>query len=166
MTSLERRLCRWQEPAMLAKQLTKTWGAAGLVWLDGDGSGLGRWATLAVDPINQICCRGIPGEEDASNPFEALRDLEPGHWTGWLSYEAAAWIEPKNPWKKDSMATLWMAQHDPVLRFDLQKHQLWIEGCHPKRLQEQANWLEANPTEDAPKTVSYTHLTLPTICSV
>ena len=149
MTSLERRLCRWQEPAMLAKQLTNTWGEAGLIWLDGDGSGLGRWATLAVDPINQICCRGIPGEKGASNPFEALRDLEPGHWTGWLSYEAAAWIEPKNPWKADSMATLWMARHDPILRFDLQKRQLWIEGCHPKRLQELANWLEANPSENA-----------------
>lgn len=151
MISPKRRLCRWQEPAILAKQLADNWGEAGLVWLDGDGSELGRWATLAVDPINQICCRGMPGEKDSSNPFEALRHLEPGHWSGWLSYEAGAWIEPKNPWKADSMATLWMARHDPVLRFDLQKQELWIEGCDPKRMQELVNWLEAKPIKNTPE---------------
>ncbi len=151
MISPKRRLCRWQEPAILAKQLADNWGEAGLVWLDGDGSELGRWATLAVDPINQICCRGMPGEKDSSNPFEALRHLEPGHWSGWLSYEAGAWIEPKNPWKTDSMATLWMARHDPVLRFDLQKQELWIEGCNPKRMQELVDWLEAKPIKNTPE---------------
>ena len=38
----------WQEPQALAQQLAHAYGEEGLVWLDGDGSNLGRWATLAV----------------------------------------------------------------------------------------------------------------------
>ncbi len=115
--------------------------------VDGDGSKVGRWVTLGVDPIEQLCCRGLPGEHKASNPFEALRNLKPGHWTGWLSYEAAAWIEPCNPWKPDKIATLWIASHDPVLKFDLQKKQLWLEGSNNNRFQQFANWLEKTPTQ-------------------
>ena len=40
----------WQEPQALAHQLAHAYGEEGLVWLDGDGSNLGRWATLAVEP--------------------------------------------------------------------------------------------------------------------
>ena len=40
----------WQEPQALAHQLAHAYGEEGLVWLDGDGSNLGRWATLAVAP--------------------------------------------------------------------------------------------------------------------
>ena len=153
MNQPQRKRCSWQEPTFIAEQLAKTWGEAGLVWLDGDGSALGRWVTLAADPINQVCCHGLPGSSDATNPFEALRHLEPGHWSGWLSYEAGAWIEPKNPWKADSMATLWMAQHDPVLRFDLQNQQLWIEGCDSNRLQAWMSWLEAISSKEKPADV-------------
>ena len=49
------------------------------------------------------------------------------------------------------MATLWMARHDPVLRFDLQKQELWIEGCDPKRMQELVDWLEAKPIKNTPE---------------
>ncbi len=135
----------WRSPASLAPLLAEHWGHAGLIWLDGDGTDLGRWATLAVDPMEQRCCRGLPGMAGAQDPFEALADLGPGHWCGWLSYEAAAWVEPGNPWKADSMASLWIARHDPVLRFDLMEQQLWLEGEDPKRLHAMASWLESLP---------------------
>ena len=118
--------------------MARHWGEAGMVWLDGDGSNLGRWVTLAADPINHFCCRGLPDEPEADNPFAALRELNSGHWCGWLSYEAGAWLEPRNPWKSDGMATLWMVRHDPVLRFDLREQQLWIEAEDPSRLETMA----------------------------
>ena len=105
----------WREPLSVARQLAERDGEAGLIWLDGDGSDLGRWVTLASDPQEVISCRGLPGEAEASDPFTALDHLGPGHWTGWLSYEAAAWCEPANPWSSDAMASLWLARHDPVL---------------------------------------------------
>ena len=142
MTNPSRKLCSWQEPEIVAQELIKQWGEDGLIWLDGDNSGLGRWITLAVEPIEEVCCRGLPEDHYGSNPFKILRDLNPGHWTGWLSYEAGAWIEPNNPWKKNEMATLWMGSHDPIIKFDLYKHQLWLEGYNQKRLQEFSTWLE------------------------
>jgi len=132
----------WLEPAHVAAALAAHWGEAGLIWLDGDGTDLGRWITLAADPVDQHCCRGLPGEEGARNPFATLRTLEPGHWTGWLSYDAAAWSEPSNPWRSDAMASLWIARHDPVLRFDLQQQQLWLEGHDRHRHQQMRHWLK------------------------
>ena len=147
MTTPKRKICHWQQPEVIAHELIKNWGKDGFIWLDGDGSKTGRWITLAVDPIQQICCRGLPSDPQASNPFEALKHLDHGHWTGWLSYEAGAWIEPLNPWRRDEMATLWIASHDPVLKFDLQKQQLWLEGNNPNRFQNLANWLEKIPRQ-------------------
>ena len=71
-----RQICTWLEPELVAKELIKQWGEAGLIWLDGDGSKLGRHVTLGVNPSEQICCAGLPSELNASNPFEALRELE------------------------------------------------------------------------------------------
>ena len=133
----------WLEPTRVANAMAAQWGEAGLIWLDGDGSDLGRWITLAADPLEQHCCRGLPGEAGARNPFTTLRALAPGHWTGWLSYDSAAWSEPGNPWRSDAMASLWIARHDPVLRFDLQERQLWLEGNDPHRHQHMVEWLEA-----------------------
>ena len=144
----------WRSPASLAPLLAAHWGHEGLIWLDGDGTPLGRWATLAADPLEQHCCRGLPGEPGATDPFAVLSQLGPGHWCGWLSYEAGAWVEPGNPWKPDCMATLWLARHDPVLRFDLLEQRLWLEGQDPERLEAMARWLaclpepgEANPLQ-------------------
>ncbi len=148
MKTPNRQLCRWQEPLIVAQELIEHWGEKGFVWLDGDGSKIGRWVTMAIDPIEQICCRGLPGSEAATNPFQALRGLTPGHWTGWLSYEAAAWTEPFNSWRADDMATLWIASHDPILKFDLEKQQLWIEGCNKNRFQKFASWLEKIPMKN------------------
>lgn len=142
---LIRKACPWQEPVQLAQALARDHGDAGLIWLDGDGSALGRWLTLAVQPLEQHCCRGLPGDPDARNPFESLRRLPPGHWTGWLSYDAAAWLEPGQPWRPDAMASLWIARHDPVLRFDLQQQELWLEGLDPDRHAAMAHWLETRP---------------------
>ena len=82
MTLLRRRL-PWLEPALVADNLAQLHGENGLIWLDGDGSELGRHITLAVDPLEQYCCRGLPGDPGASNPFTTLRQLKEGHWTGW-----------------------------------------------------------------------------------
>ncbi len=132
----------WKAPEIVIEKLVETWGDAGLIWLDGDGSPLGRLITLAVDPIDQICCRGLPQEKYSISPFQALKKLSPGHWTGWLSYEAGAWIEPNNPWKHDSMATLWIASHDPVFKFDLEKKEFWVEGENKIRFMKFTNWLD------------------------
>jgi para-aminobenzoate synthetase component 1 len=147
MTSLlPQRLERpWRQPAELARALAERWGPEGLIWLDGDGTALGRWAVLAADPLEQECRRGLPGEPGSSDPFSALEQLGPGHWCGWLSYEAAAWVEPARHWKDDSMASLWIARHDPVLRCDLVARRLWIEGVDPQRLAAMAAWLDSLP---------------------
>jgi len=141
----------WIAPPLLARALVERWGAEGLIWLDGDGTPLGRWATLAADPLEQKCRRGLPGEQGSSDPFSALEELGPGHWTGWLSYEAAAWAEPARHWKDDTMASLWIARHDPVLRCDLVARRLWIVGVDRQRLQAMADWLDSlDPAADAP----------------
>ena len=141
MTNLYRQSCNWYEPEIIAKELVKRWGQEGFIWLDGDNSKLGRWITLAANPIDQICCRGLPKDKNSTNPFEALRNLNKGHWTGWISYEAGAWTEPKNPWKTNDMATLWIASHDPIFKFDLQNKVLWLEGYNEKRRQQVFRWL-------------------------
>jgi len=136
MSYVYKELFDWIEPIILAKKLAELFGEPGLVWLDSDNSKNGRWVILAADPIETLCSRGLPNTPSASNPFELLRSIHTGHWTGWMSYEAAAWIEPTNPWRNDSMATLWMAKHDPIIKFDLHKHEVWIEGVNRKRFLE------------------------------
>ena len=137
MNNIKRQLCQWESPELVARKLIQEWGEAGFIWLDGDGSDLGRWVTLGINPLKQFCSRELEISKTNSNPFKILRELSPGHWTGWLSYEAASWTEPQNPWKTSSMATLWIASHDPILKFDLQKQELWLEGQDQKRLSKQ-----------------------------
>ena len=144
MNSPQKLSLPWREPVSVAHLLAHKYGETGMIWLDGDGSDLGRYITLDTAPVETISSRGLPGEPDACNPFELLKQLEPGHWTGWLSYEAAAWNEPRNPWKPNAMASLWIARHDPVLRFDLKKKDLWVEGLNQQRLRTLAYWLEGS----------------------
>ena len=54
MITPHRRRCSWHNPRDLADQLVLNWGHAGLIWLDGDGSKLGRWITLAANPIEHF----------------------------------------------------------------------------------------------------------------
>ncbi|GCE64857.1 anthranilate synthase component I family protein [cyanobiont of Ornithocercus magnificus] len=148
MSNLQRKQVAWRDPADIARQLAREYGEHGLIWLDGDGSALGRWGILAADPLEQYVCYGLPGVPGATDPFAMLESLGPGYWCGWLSYEAAAWLEPKNSWRADVMATLWIARYDPILRLDLQKHKLWIEGSDRYRCQAVVDWL-ASPLRDS-----------------
>ena len=138
----------WREPVEVARQLAAQDGERGLIWLDGDGSELGHRVTIASTPRETICCRGLPGTPDAQDPFAALHQLGPGHWTGWLSYEAAAWCEPGNPWASDALATLWIARHDPVLNFDLLSEKLWIVGTDPQANEALAGRLASCPASE------------------
>ena len=117
----------------------------GLVWLDGDGSPLGQRSYLALAPLEQRLCRGLPGEAGASDPFTALAEMEAGggDWLGWLSYEAGAWLEPADHWQRPEMAVLWALRVDPLLICDHRRQELWLEGRDLQRLQALAATLEA-----------------------
>jgi para-aminobenzoate synthetase component 1 len=106
------------------------------VLLEGDGSALGRRAVLGVAPVDTVVCRGLPGDAGAVDPFAALAALQArgGAWLGWLSYEAGAWVEPSAHWQRPDMAILWAARHDPLIHFDRQRHQCWLQGDDRSRL--------------------------------
>jgi para-aminobenzoate synthetase component 1 len=148
MITTQRLELPWREPVAVARQLAAENGERGLIWLDGDGSELGHRVTIASNPREIICCRGLPGDANARDPFAALHQLGPGHWTGWLSYEAAAWCEPGNPWSRDGMASLWIARHDPVRNFDLRRRELWVVGTDPQAMEELAEGLAACQTSE------------------
>ncbi len=132
----------WRDPWSLAWGLADRFGREGLVWLDGDGSDLGRWSVLGVAPRELVECRD-------QDPFGALADLVAGggHWMGWLAYEAGAWVEPGGPWAQTDMAVLWAARHDPVLRLDRQERRLWLEGSDSALFQELAAVIGALPAQ-------------------
>ncbi len=142
---LLRRSLPWRDPWEVALALAAAGGADGLAWLDGDGSALGRWGFLGVAPLEQVVCRGLPGEPDATDPFVALARLQerPGSWFGWLAYEAGAWVEPAAHWRSPDTALLCAGRYDPVLRFDLQERRLELEGVDPARLTAMAERLAA-----------------------
>ena len=121
----------WWEPELLAAVLQQRYGHQGLVWLDGDGSEHGRYAVLAAGPTKQVRCDGLPHDPGASDPFKALQQAfahGAGHWLGWLSYEAAAWIEPGEHWHRPSMAQLWAGHYEVVIELDLQEQHLQLRG--------------------------------------
>ena len=140
-----RRPLPWCEPAHLVQQLGHHFGAEGLVWLDGDGSGLGRWSRIGIQPLEQQVCRGLPGTPGAGDPFAALAAIEAsgGQWMGWLAYEAGAWVEPAPHWADSDMAVLWAARFDPIVVLDHQSQTLWLEGSTPQRLEEMAGLITA-----------------------
>ena len=112
--------------------------------LEGDGSPFGQRVLLGVDPIEQVRCEGLPGDADASDPFAVLAELERrgGPWLGWLAYEAGAWVEPADHWRRGDMATLWAARHDPLIHFERSSQRCWLEGEDPDRLAAMAARLE------------------------
>jgi para-aminobenzoate synthetase component 1 len=149
----------WQEPWPLSLVLAERLGRDGLVLLEGDGTALGSRAVLGVDPRERICCRGLPGEPGARDPFAALAELAeaqaagPGGsaWLGWLAYGAAAWSEPAPHWQASDMATLWCARFDPLLHFNRRSRRCWLEGHDPQRLASMARLVsELQPTADPP----------------
>ena len=54
MNNIKRLLCQWESPEQVAYKLIQEWGEAGFIWLDGDGSDLGRWVTLGINPLEQF----------------------------------------------------------------------------------------------------------------
>jgi para-aminobenzoate synthetase component 1 len=126
----------WSEPWTLARLLAEPFGREGLVLLEGDGTALGSRAVLGVAPIDTVVCRGLPGDGGAVDPFAALAALQAsgGPWLGWLSYEAGAWVEPSAHWQRPDMAILWAARHDPLIHFDRQRRQCWLQGDDRGRL--------------------------------
>ena len=128
-----RRPLPWRDPIQVTLAVAQAFGAEGLVWLDGDGSDLGRYGHLGFAPQEQRCCRGLPGQAGSSDPFAALEHLEAtlgqpdnGSWMGWLAYEAGAWVEPAAHWREPPMALLWAARYSHELVFDLQEQRLWL----------------------------------------
>ena len=151
MTSaLLRRELPWWDPTALARSLAARLGAEGLVLLDGDGGPHGQRAVLGVDPLETVCCRGLPGDAGATDPFEALRAMgeRGGPWLGWLAYEAAAWLEPSVPWRDPEMASLWAVRHDPLIHFDRAVRRCWLEGRDPLRLEALAAVIAALPAPE------------------
>ena len=140
----------WRDPWQVARALAAEQGPEGLVLLEGDGSPLGRRCVLGVAPLEQVCCRGLPGDAAATDPFAQLSGMVAagGGWLGWLAYEAGAWVEPGD-WHRPQMASLWAARHDPLLHFDRHCRTLWLEGDDPRRLAAMAARLEALPAAPA-----------------
>ena len=135
----------WRPPEQVVMALTSALGAAGLVWLDSDGTAQGERSLLAVAPIEQRQCRGLPGEPGASDPFAVLAELAASGkpWMGWLSYEAGAWVEPASHWRPPALALLQAVQPDPWVVFEHRDQLLWLEGRDPRRLEEFAALIAA-----------------------
>ena len=152
MAPLIRRL-PWRDPAAVAAALAGAFGEEGLVWLDGDGSALGRTSVIGVDPVELHRCSGLPGEAGALDPFALLEDLAASShtWLGWLAYEAAAWVEPACHWKRPALPLLWAARFDPLVRLDRLEGRLWLEGHDPLRLDAVARCLEAIAPDPPPQ---------------
>jgi para-aminobenzoate synthetase component 1 len=147
----------WHDPWALVTALARACGPEGVVFLDGDASPLGNRAVLAVNPLEVIECRGLPGEPRAADPFGALAAMASsgGEWLGWLAYEAGAWVEPAPHWRSPPMAVLRAGRYDPLLHMDLGERRLWLEGSDPARLAALARLVEslrgeAPPPEDPP----------------
>jgi len=160
-----RRDLPWRDPWAVAVALADAFGREGMVWFDGEnpdqgketrdarpgGDDLSRHGLLAVEPLESVCCRGLPGQSGASDPFATLERLEAGGgtWLGWLGYEAGAWVEPGDHWQTPAMATLWAGRYDPLLHVDRRERQLWLEGDDLQRLEAVAAVVEALPAAEA-----------------
>ena len=118
----------WIEPEILALLFSTQYGNKGLAWLDSDGSENGEWSILGVNPQKVICCKQGRNIKNEDNPFNSLKKIDEGFWMGWLSYEAGAWLEPKNNWHDNEIATLWIASYDPIIKINLIKKEIFIEG--------------------------------------
>ena len=130
---------KWIDPALITHHLTKKFGDKGLAWLDSDGKENGEWSIIGIKPIEIIQSRDIKYLDKTNDPFNNLRTIKKGFWMGWLSYEAGFFIEPKNPWRKSNMATLWIASYDPIIKCNLIKKEIIIEGTNSSELMNYKN---------------------------
>ena len=118
------RIKRWIEPECIAHYFASRFGEEGLSWLDSNGIENGEYSYLGLNPKKIISSKNNLND----NPFEKLKQLDKGFWMGWLSYEAGFWIEPNNPWHRSEISTLWIASYDPIIKFNLIKKEIYIEG--------------------------------------
>ena len=119
----------WIEPEFIAHLLASRYGEKGLSWLDSNGYENAEYSFLGVNPKTIISSKN-------DNPFEKLAEIDQGFWIGWLSYEAGSWIEPNNSWRESEMATLWIASYDPIIKFNILKKEITIEGTNLNEIEE------------------------------
>ncbi len=115
---------KWIEPEYVAHFFASKFGEKGLSWLDSDGFENGEYSFMGFNPIKIVFSKN----NEPYNPFEKLKQINKGFWMGWLSYEAGAWLETKNLWQKSETATLWIASYDPIIKFNLHKKEIYLEG--------------------------------------
>tara|TARA_B100000900_G_C20565004_1_gene710649 strand:+ start:311 stop:1621 length:1311 start_codon:yes stop_codon:yes gene_type:complete len=132
----------WVEPELLAKLFKKKYGIKGFAWLDSDKSENGEWSILGVNPKDVISCKKEKNISNENSPFKKLKKIQNGFWMGWLSYEAGAWLEPKNQWQESEVATLWIASFDPIIRINLIDKEIFIEGSKLKEINIYKNLIE------------------------
>ncbi len=113
----------WIEPELIAHHLASRYGEKGLSWLDSNGYENAEYSFLGVNPKIIISSTN-------DNPFEKLTEIDQGFWMGWLSYEAGSWIEPNNSWRESEMATLWIASYDPIIKFNILRKEITLEGTN------------------------------------
>ncbi len=134
-----KKLSRWIAPELIVSHFALKFGEHGLSWLDSDGKENGEWSILGVNPKKIFCSRDISNLDINNNPFLKLEKIEKGFWIGWLNYEAAAYIEPKNPWKNNDISTLWIASYDPIIKFNLFYNEIILEGTNSDELTKYEN---------------------------
>ena len=122
----------WIEPEFIAHLLAARFGEKGLSWLDSNGLENAEYSFLGVNPKTIISSN----KDNSDNPFEKLAQIDQGFWMGWLSYEAGSWIEPNNSWRESEMATLWIASYDPIIKFNILKKEIIIEGTNLNDIKE------------------------------
>lgn len=83
MSARQRHPLPWCPLPALLRALPPGLLEQGLVWLDGDGSPLGQRSYLALAPLEQRLCRGLPGEASAAIPSPPWRRWKPAAATGW-----------------------------------------------------------------------------------
>ena len=142
-------LNQWIDPALITYHLTKQFGDEGLAWLDSDGKENGEWSIIGIKPKKIIQSRDINNSDKNNNPFNNLKDISEGFWIGWLSYEAGAYIEPKNPWRPSDMATLCFASYDPIIKCNLIKKEIIVEGTNSDELMNYKNIISNINTVEA-----------------
>ena len=122
----------WIEPEFIAHFLASRFGEKGLSWLDSNGIENAEYSFLGVNPKTIISSKN----NNSDNPFEKLEQIDQGFWIGWLSYEAGSWIEPNNSWRESEIATLWIASYDPIIKFNILKKEITIEGTNLNEIEE------------------------------
>ena len=146
-------LSKWIDPELITHHMAEKFGQEGLAWLDSDGKENGEWSIIGVKPQKIIQSRDINNLKKENDPFENLKNIKGGFWMGWLSYEAGAYIEPKNPWRNSDISTLWIASYDPIIKCNMITKKIIIEGTNLSELNNYKNILANIDIEEEKKAI-------------